>query len=114
VPEVRGAVTAHLQRAPASDLPLQDVRLALTEAVTNVVLHAYDEAAAGELRVGVDFVSDREFVVTVEDDGYGLRPRADSPGLGMGLSLISTLTNRVEFSDLPAGGTQVRMWFRSR
>jgi stage II sporulation protein AB (anti-sigma F factor) len=107
-------VTAHLQQAQAVDLPLQDVRLALTEAAAHVVMHAYDAPAAGDIRVRVDLVSDREVVIAIEDDGCGLKPRSDSPGLGMGLSLISTSAHRVEVCALPAGGTQVLMWFRGR
>jgi serine/threonine-protein kinase RsbW len=49
--------------------------------------------------------------VTVADSGGGLVPRADSPGLGVGLPLIAQLADRL---DVRSGdeGTQIRMSFR--
>src|ERR671920_246629 len=64
------------------DQTLADVKLAVTEACTNVVVHAYP---AGEgpmgLRASVD---DGVLRVVVVDEGRGILPRADSPGLGTG------------------------------
>jgi len=65
-----------------------DVELAVSEAVTNAVLHAYAGAEPGEVRVFAERVGQR-VVIVVEDDGAGLSPRADSPGLGLGLMVIS-------------------------
>ena len=52
------------------------------------VLHAYAGAEPGEVRVFAERVGQR-VVIVVEDDGAGLSPRADSPGLGLGLMVIS-------------------------
>ena len=49
--------------------------------------------------------------VLVTDSGAGIRPREDSPGLGLGLGLISALTTRVDFVS-GGDGTEVHMaWF---
>ena len=111
VPLAREVVTGYLSSAGTPDPPLGDIRLALSEAVTNVVLHAYLAASApGDVRVRVEF-DDGEIHVDVEDDGRGLRPRLDSPGLGLGLPLIATLAERMEAHDSTAGGTRLAMSF---
>ena len=48
----------------------------------------------------------------VEDDGRGMVPRPDSPGLGLGLPLIATVSDRFETHTTPSGGTKLCMWFR--
>jgi anti-sigma regulatory factor (Ser/Thr protein kinase) len=87
------------------------VALAVTEAVTNAVVHAYVGGAPGELRV-VGEPADDELVFRVVDDGRGMQPRHDSPGLGLGLPTIGRLCAHLDIADGPAGsGTEVRMVF---
>ena len=69
---------------------LSDVKLAVTEACTNVVVHAYGEDE-GPMEVAAT-LDGQSLRVTVRDEGLGIVPRADSPGLGLGLPLIATLT----------------------
>lgn len=83
------------------------VRLAVSEAATNAVLHA----AAEHVWIGVGS-DDGLLSVTVSDDGHGMRPRADSPGVGLGLPIVTSLAESFEIVDGPVGGTEVRMGFR--
>lgn len=99
--------------ADALGLPDQltaDIKLAVTEACTNVVLHAYGDGA-GPLEVDASIV-DGELVVVVRDQGKGIHPRPDSPGLGLGLPLIATLSQSLELEGgTSEGPTEVRMTF---
>ena len=80
-----------------------DIALAVTEACANVVTHAYRDATApGPLTVEV-YNDRREFVVVVSDRGPGIAPRADSPGIGMGLALIAGVAHRLEISNDDTG-----------
>jgi len=92
------------------DQTLADVKLAVTEACTNVVVHAYggDDGPMG-LRATVD---DDLLRVVVVDRGRGMLPRPDSPGLGLGLPLIATLTESLELGTGSDEQTEVRMTFR--
>ena len=89
-----------------------DVALAASEALTNVVTHAYvGRSPPGLMRIRADHV-DHRVLVEVEDDGVGLRPRVDSPGGGLGLALIASLASELEFTGGSTGvGTLVRMTF---
>jgi serine/threonine-protein kinase RsbW/stage II sporulation protein AB (anti-sigma F factor) len=50
--------------------------------------------------------------VVVADDGVGMNPRADSPGMGLGLPLIGNLADKLQIAPAPSGrGTEVRMRF---
>ena len=90
-----------------------DVALAVSEALSNVVMHAYvDWPEPGPMRVRAES-SDHRLLVEVEDDGIGLRPRLDSPGGGLGLALIASLAAELEFARGPTGeGTLERMAFK--
>ena len=95
------------------DLPeqtLSDIKLAVTEACTNVVVHAYPNREDGPLRVHAT-VHDRTLTIVVTDEGRGVLPRADSPGLGLGLPLIATLAESLELGTGANQQTEVRMTF---
>ena len=51
--------------------------------------------------------------VTVSDDGVGMVPRLDSPGLGVGLPFIAHLADTLDIEHSPDGGTRLSMTFRS-
>jgi serine/threonine-protein kinase RsbW len=75
---------------------MADIRLAVTEACTNVVVHAYPDADdEGPMEVAAHIDGD-DLTIIVRDEGPGITPRADSPGLGLGLPLIATLASTVE------------------
>ncbi len=110
VPAARRAVVAHLAAAKTSDPPLSDIGLVVSEAVTNVVQHAYRDAEPGRFRVRVESRAD-EVQVMVQDDGGGMIPRPDSPGLGLGMPLIATVTDRFDVQAGHGGGTRICAWF---
>jgi anti-sigma regulatory factor (Ser/Thr protein kinase) len=96
----------------AFDVPdhaLADVKLAVTEACTNVVVHAYPDGD-GPMAISAG-LSDTALVVVVADEGRGILPRPDSPGLGLGLPLIATLATSLELGTNDRDETEVRMTF---
>lgn len=91
---------------------LSDVRTAVTEACNNVVLHAY-EGGRGPLEVELHLIGP-SLEVVVCDRGIGLPAEArslETNSGGLGLHVIETLTQVVEFADGQDGGTVVRMRF---
>jgi serine/threonine-protein kinase RsbW len=88
---------------------IADVRLAVTEAATNAVMHAYAEAD-GELRVTAA-AHDGELTIVIGDTGPGLVERENSPGLGLGLAIIATVAERLKIAS-HSGSTEIHMAFR--
>lgn len=103
---VAGLAVAH----GATDEQVDGIRLAVSEAVTNAVLHAY-RGRPGTIRVTAE-VDSGELRVVVADEGAGMTPRADRPGMGLGLGLISEIADRFVVRPRAAGGTEVRISFR--
>jgi anti-sigma regulatory factor (Ser/Thr protein kinase) len=89
--------------------PEDDVKLAVSEAVGNAVMHAFRGREPGRIVLRARNEEGR-LVVTVADDGNGMSPNLDSPGLGLGLSLITRLALDVHF-DSSDRGTTVSMTF---
>jgi anti-sigma regulatory factor (Ser/Thr protein kinase) len=87
------------------------VGVVVSEAVTNAVVHAYrDRERPGAVHVSAR-LDDEGVEVSVADDGVGLRPRADSPGVGLGMPLIADLADEVEFTREGGGGVRVAARF---
>jgi anti-sigma regulatory factor (Ser/Thr protein kinase) len=114
----RGANIAPLRQAVvdfarvhgASYDELEDIAVAVSEALTNVVVHAYvGRDSPGVVAVHA-WMSQRQLQVVVCDEGVGMRPRTDSPGLGFGLSIIYRIAQQVHIADTPSG-VRLRMTF---
>lgn len=88
---------------------LDDMRLAVSEACANAIVHAY-VGGSGLMDIDVHAEAD-ELLISVRDHGSGMAPRADSPGLGVGLPLMASLAGSMELLSPPGGGTEVRMRF---
>lgn len=131
---VRAAVREHGELLEIDGSLLADVCLAVTEACTNVVLHAYPDDRPGPLEVTLWSTpgehAEPTLNVLVTDSGRGL-PAAGSAaadalasppgrrdeghghvGLGLGLGLMGALASTFSIGDDGHGQTEVRMTFR--
>jgi serine/threonine-protein kinase RsbW len=107
---VRHAFGAFAEAYALDDQTLADIRLAVTEACTNVIVHAYPDGYDGPLEIGAS-VDESRLTVVVRDHGPGIIPRPDSPGLGLGLPLIASLAESVQLRRDDQNRTEVRMTF---
>lgn len=108
----RRAAAQFAEEVGCRDDTLWRVRLAVSEALSNAVLHAYapDDAPYGELTLEAH-TNGTQVVIAVADHGSGMRSRTDSPGVGLGLSLIAKSCDELELETDADGGTVVRMIF---
>jgi serine/threonine-protein kinase RsbW len=104
-----------LRREPLSEEVLGDLKLALTEACTNSVRHAYADGA-GSVDILYELHSDR-LVVEVSDDGEGFEPPAtpsdalDAEELaegGLGIAIIEAIADELEIRERAQGGSSLR------
>ena len=90
--------------ARAVGAPEIDVKIAVSEAVGNAVTHAFRGEERGTITVRA-YHERKRLVVSVTDDGDGMRPHLESPGLGLGISLITKVAENVRFDSTDAGTT---------
>jgi anti-sigma regulatory factor (Ser/Thr protein kinase) len=109
VPQARNAVVAFAARSGVGAEQLEAIRLAVSEAVSNAIVHAYD-GRAGEIHVTAGFAAN-ELWILVADEGRGFHAPARRPGLGWGLPLIAHMADRFEIAERADGGTEIRMRF---
>src|SRR3954454_14062957 len=107
---VRHAFGGFAEALSVDEQTLADIKLAITEACTNVVIHAYEDDVDGCLEVDAS-IRGRRLSVIIRDEGRGIVPRPDSPGLGLGLPLIATLAESLELGKDDDERTEVRMTF---
>lgn len=107
---LRHGVADYARAAGIHGDQLDDVRLAVSEAVTNVVLHAYPDDP-GQVHVTARVV-DNELWVLVADDGCGLSKPSVRPGLGWGLAFITEACDEFTLAERSGGGAEARMVFR--
>jgi anti-sigma regulatory factor (Ser/Thr protein kinase) len=110
VPLVRHALRGLLSGLEVDDDVIADIALAVTEACTNAVVHAYPDDGDGTIHVTACHMNGR-LAVTVRDYGGGMSARVDTPGLGVGLPVIAAIAQSVEIGSPPGGGAEVRMYF---
>ena len=109
---IRGAVTSTLSLFGVDDECVEDIRLALSEACTNVIEHAHatDEY---EVRVQMD---DNQCEISVKNNGNGFDFAAlegQMPGgesaRGRGVAIMRAVMDQVRFSSEPREGTIVHL-----
>ncbi|HEY6836162.1 MAG TPA: ATP-binding protein [Gaiellaceae bacterium] len=109
----RLALTAIAGVHPVTDETLYDLKLALTEACTNSVRHAYENGREGNVEIVYELEPDR-LVVEVGDEGSGFKPlEADGSGDeleegGLGIEIIRALADEVEIGPREEGGSRLR------
>ena len=110
VSQARRSAAEFAERAGAKR---DDVELAVSEAVTNCIVHAFPERADGKITLRAEVRGSR-LAITVSDDGTGMRPNLTSRGLGIGIPLIGRLCDEYRLEDGPGGGAVVTMLFERR
>jgi serine/threonine-protein kinase RsbW len=108
VPLARREVARVIVQLELSRERASDVLLALTEACSNAVVHAY-RCEPGSVRVSL--TRGDALVIDVEDHGGGIQPWNETRATGLGLPLIAAVADAVQLTTTAGGGTSVRMMF---
>lgn len=98
---------------------LADVKTAVSEAVTNAIIHGYEDETM-QVRLSCDRRND-ELIVTVEDTGIGIADieqarqpfytsKPDMERSGMGFAFMEAFMDKLEVYSRPGEGTRVVLW----
>lgn len=116
---IRLAISGIATRMNFSVEEIEDIKIAISEACTNSVQHAYAEGVEGRIHIECEMIPDK-LVITVSDAGRGFdtgilgtsEQRKNSEkklGLGLGLTFIKNLMDEAEVLSEPGKGTTVKM-----
>lgn len=113
VPVARRAVAEFCERCGMAGPLIDDVKLVVTEACTNVVLHAYGGGPPSRRMFELNaHLEPGALLVSVSDQGRGLGAPSPNRGLGLGLRLALQLAGGVHTRDGDGGlGTRLTMRF---
>ena len=108
----RLALTAIAGVRPVSDETLHDLKLALTEACTNSVRHAYEAGSEGSVQIVYE-IGDEDISIEVIDEGEGfvLDEASETDHLsesGLGIAIIRSLADEVEIEPAEGRGSRLR------
>jgi serine/threonine-protein kinase RsbW len=109
----RLALTGLSRLRELSDETLADLKLALTEACSNSIRHAYRDGRSGVVDIDYDLQADR-LVIEVTDDGPGFDyveadgEESELTEGGLGLAIIRSLSDEFELGDREGGGARIR------
>ena len=114
----RGAVSCFAAQLDPTLEELGDIRTAVSEAVTNAVVHAYPETL-GKVTVKAKVLDGAVLEITVRDWGRGIddvdvarRPLYTTGGeerSGMGFTIMESFMDKVTVRSAPGKGTKVTM-----
>ena len=120
----RAVVSSFLIQADLTVEALSDIRTAVSEAVTNAVVHGY-RGSSGKIELTVKLLEGREIYIRVKDSGCGITdikqameplfttaPEEERSGLGF--SVMESFTDKLAVRSKPGKGTVVTMRKRLR
>jgi stage II sporulation protein AB (anti-sigma F factor) len=98
---------------------LTDIKTVVSEAVTNAIIHGYEENPEGTVTISARIDGDILYI-TVEDEGRGIEDLelartplyTSKPELersGMGFTIMENFMDRIEIASEPGKGTKVEM-----
>ncbi len=97
---------------------LEELKVAVSEAVSNAIIHGYENQEDKQLTLRADLLEDG-ILIAVEDEGVGIANIAqamepsysqDPERMGLGFAFMQSFTDRLEVESAPGRGTTVRMF----
>jgi len=115
--EIRDFVSSNARAAGILEATVENIILAVDEACTNIIKHAYKLSPEGEIIIKINYDNEK-FTVTIIDYGKSFEPdRVPLPDLqkyyrehrvgGLGMYLMKSLMDNVEYISVPGEYNQV-------
>jgi serine/threonine-protein kinase RsbW len=115
--EIRDFVSTNAEKAGIEPSTIDNIILAVDEACTNIIKHAYKLSPQGEIIIKIDY-DDEKFIITIIDYGKSFEPESiPQPDLrkyyrehrvgGLGMYLMKSLMDDVKYTSVPGQYNQV-------
>ena len=115
----RAAVSAFITVLDPTVGELGDLKTAVSEAVTNCVVHGY-RRQSGTITVSGKITEDRRVIIRIRDSGVGIEDvkkameplfttAPDEERAGLGFAVMQSFCDRVRVSSKPGKGTSVTL-----
>jgi len=96
---------------------LEELKVAVSEAVTNAIVHGYENRPGHTVRIRVQLQKER-LVITVEDDGVGIEDidqalepaySTDPERMGLGFAFMKSFSDDLKIESAKNNGTKITM-----
>lgn len=115
----RVAVAAFVSQLDPTLEELTDIKTVVSEAVTNSIIHGYDERPDGIVTISASIESD-QVTISIEDNGNGIEDvdmareplfttKPEMERSGMGFTIMENFMDAVAVVSVPGQGTKVTM-----
>ena len=112
----RAVVSAFLVQLDPTVEELADIRTAVSEAVTNAIVHGYRQCS-GDVELHIKLLEDREIYLRIKDHGCGITDVAQAmqplfttaERSGMGFTIMESFMDKLKVKSVPGKGTTITM-----
>ncbi len=116
----RATLGAFLTQVEPTVEELYDIKMALSEAVTNAIIHGYEGSGEHYVEVMCSYSNDKEIIISIKDEGKGIgdisqaktalfttMPSEERAGLGF--TVMESVVDRVEVESTISVGTTITL-----
>lgn len=115
----RVAVAAFISQLDVTLDEIEEIKTVVSEAVTNAIIHGYDENPEGTVRISLSLVDD-VVELTIEDNGKGIEnveqamqplytSKPELERSGMGFTIMENFMDSIEVATIVGKGTKIRL-----
>lgn len=116
---IRLTISGVASRMSFSVEDIEDIKIAISEACTNAIQHAYKDTENGKVTVVINIYPSKLEVI-ISDNGSGFdtailgteqqrKKSEEIMNLGLGLTFVESLMDKAEFTSIKGKGTTIRM-----
>ncbi len=114
----RACVSSFVAQLDCTLEEIEEIKLVVSEAVSNCIIHAYDNRSNGTILVMASISDERELEIMVEDSGKGIANimqameptySSDESRMGMGFTFMKSFMDNVEVRSKVGEGTSVTL-----
>ncbi|MDD2511231.1 MAG: anti-sigma F factor [Syntrophomonas sp.] len=114
----RSCVAAFASQLDCTLEDIEEIKVVVSEAVSNSIIHAYENRCNEKIMVMVSIMDDRSLEIVVEDHGKGIEDiekalepafSSDSSRTGLGFTFMKSFMDEMEVFSQPGEGTTVRL-----